>query len=794
MESLKKPKKVNEAANKILFERIISKKACQNFAYQSIQINSFNIQTMTHDKILTQSDCSSSELNYKKSKAKKSRSSKDMGAIKPGVEQYSASRKSSSESFYTAKREKTKKKKKIKRRNKLYHKKERKQIISIKRGTSKSKKGTKIDSKRKKFSFDNMIKLKERDKDYNNSTEEECDLLGGEYSGLFGRQRLKSINSKGSQGSFNSSSLSDSFSSPDKLCPQNINYSHSQSNSDSSASDCSSFSSRNFKRKKFYGKIMFDNDWSFNKRQIGLDPSDEDKDNSVDYMNSSSMEEIFNNEIEKILIEIYNRNISIISTFNLIDKIKSKKLNKITKYERQIKDYLKQQNDDKTNLQIIKGLTEKIKELIEKYKEKVLDIEEIKKYREYWSIKNEICGGKDKSNCLEIAANDLSFYEEENFRSDKRKSEVSIKFDKERFLKISQTLLRELCNIKKTLIYSSRQIRSIFKYPLNKLKDEFGRKIKFSFELMQLEVFNKVILNEEFIKNIINMMKGEATNKVVSYYIKELFDEFNYVLSYKMLEFDNNRTCSFPSKRKIIKTMTEFDLFLKDKIDKVIVDNSNKSHNFINNSLNNEMTAENDNGTGDYKSEIVENNPIKNEPPNKSDLAKEVKIDKNEIISPSTAASVESKEKEKSKNKMAKNKINEAGKNSNKSNNNLINGKVFNNIDELLNFINDDTDLRKGKKKNRKKKNKNKKKLEEKNSNENLEEAELDNYIMQVKEDIKKENEIKQAQNYELTDYEFEVKLKEFKEDIYKSSVSAYDITKIKPNISINYINKYNCE
>lgn len=111
-----------------------------------------------------------------------------------------------------------------------------------------------------------------------------------------------------------------------------------------------------------------------NKSEVGLNSIDEeDNNNSND--NNNSMEENFSNEIEKILIETYNRNISIITQGNINEYNKSFK--EIQDTEKQIKKCLKRENI-KIILLVLKCLSNKIKELIGKYKEKIFEIEEMK--------------------------------------------------------------------------------------------------------------------------------------------------------------------------------------------------------------------------------------------------------------------------------------------------------------------------------------------------------------------------------------------------------------------------------
>ena len=74
-----------------------------------------------------------------------------------------------------------------------------------------------------------------------------------------------------------------------------------------------------------------------NKSEVGLNSIDEeDNNNSND--NNNSMEENFSNEIEKILIETYNRNISIITQGNINEYNKSFKEIQETEKQKEIKE------------------------------------------------------------------------------------------------------------------------------------------------------------------------------------------------------------------------------------------------------------------------------------------------------------------------------------------------------------------------------------------------------------------------------------------------------------------------
>ena len=73
---------------------------------------------------------------------------------------------------------------------------------------------------------------------------------------------------------------------------------------------------------------------------------------------------------------------------------------------------------------------------------------------------------------------------------------------------ITHILLRELINIKNTLKISSKEIQNVFKYPLSLLIDEnTNTKVNFSIELMQMEEFCKILLDDDFISTLILQIK-----------------------------------------------------------------------------------------------------------------------------------------------------------------------------------------------------------------------------------------------------------------------------------------------
>ena len=503
----------------------------------------------------------------------------------------------------------------------------------------------------------------------------------------------------------------------------NISYIYSSSSSseyendnDYSDSSDASYKSRENKRKKYLDKMMVEeNELDYLKRsEVGLISTDEE-DNNNSMENSNSIEENFNNEIERILIEIYNKNISLISSGNCSEINKTN--GEIEDIEKQIKKYLKRENL-KTNLLVLRSLGNKIKELVGKYKEKVFEIEELKNlhnalqrqilneqiYRNNNSLESNVATNSNSNGSL-----NNSYLEDENFLKNNLilnpQDELSGKG-------ISHILLRELINIKRTLKISSKEIEGIFRYPLNILKDENGKKIKFSVELMQREEFCKILLNDELISSLLTQ-------------IKDIFSRSkNQEVTKWLLELDEN----YEHKNE----MTRFIEYINDKL-------SIKKNN------------ENKNDNSNYLEELKNKEEINEQ--NEKIYEKEVE----EI------------------NKKIKKKRNKKIENNNKTNNQeeKMNELQFKDIDEILNYINDETDSKKGKKKCKKaKKNKNKK--------------------INKEEEKEKENEInKEKNNYcENEDLlNFEKEFQNFKEELTKDTMYVYEINnKIKPCLSENFL------
>ena len=425
------------------------------------------------------------------------------------------------------------------------------------------------------------------------------------------------------------------------------------------------------------------------RKDVGLNSS-EDED-SIDY--SILEDNNFSSEIERILIEIYNKNISIISSNNNNDIFKNKKGNEIIGIEKQFNSYLKKLNV-KCNLLVLKILSDKIRELISKYKEKILEIPEVKRIYDKWLKKKEKNKFEKLSLKIKNWINDIynSSFELNNLNELQYenlfiKNTMILKPNEELTEKgITHVLLRELINIQKTLKISSKEIENIFKYPLSLLKDDLtGKKNYFSIEKIQLEEFDKIILKNEFISLVLLQIKVIFGQLKISE-ITKLIDE---VEKYK--ENHNNEK-------------TKFDEFLLLKLKENLESKINKNNSNYYLLLN---SKENNN-------EIINLNS------------------KETLATLNSSSSVESV--------LEKNEIN----NNNNFNNNIennINNNIndnFKDLDELVKYISEgENEIKKPKKKkNKKKKNKKIEDIEEKKS-ENYNDED-DQELINAKRDLEK--------------------------------------------------------
>ena len=256
---------------------------------------------------------------------------------------------------------------------------------------------------------------------------------------------------------------------------------------------------------------------------------------------------------------------------------------------------------------------------------------------------------------------------------------------------------------------------------------------------MQIEEFCKTLLNDEFISALLIHMKRNPSQISIS--------KINNLLEQVFEDCDHNNE------------MTRFENFINEKlgITKEFEVNNNENEN--DNYLDDYKIKENSNNNNALEEQIGDNSEINldigssNENKNSNDLEE---FNENNIIDNESNANSGKKSTKKKKPKKVE---------SEDSSNNKID---FHDIDELLNYINDETDSKKGKNKKKRKKNK----------KQNNKEDEKINVV----------NNNNDKNCCEGNDEDFDKIFEEFKKDIESNTFFVYDINKIKPVLSDDFI------
>lgn len=202
-------------------------------------------------------------------------------------------------------------------------------------------------------------------------------------------------------------------------------------------------------------------------------------------------------------------------------------------------------------------LSKKIKELINKYKEKIIEIPEISViYSKYKSKKKENKSSNETkelinpfsltsfykntalfkqqlaSPCLIKKNINLSTTSSQGLSITPQTKLSNIIIQNEITERITNILLKELINIKHTLKRSSYEIQQIFQYPLSILK------LKYSIEKIQLEAYHNILLNDELLSTLLLQIKLLFTKKS-SHNIQELLRIIEDDRSYSYHEMTN---------------------------------------------------------------------------------------------------------------------------------------------------------------------------------------------------------------------------------------------------------------
>ena len=401
-----------------------------------------------------------------------------------------------------------------------------------------------------------------------------------------------------------------------------------------------------------------------------------------------------------------------------------------------------------------------MKELINKYKEKIFEFSDISKiYKNYQRKQN-----NESNNDLSHEFFSINSKNNQNNNNSNTQNSLLISQIKKNKIyhnlveqvqkeinenKISDTLLRELLNIKETLQQSSFEISQIFKYPLSLLKT------KFSMEQIQLEAFNKILVKDDLISTLLFQIKVLFQNN----HNKKFLDLVS------IIEDDKNYTKN---------EMVKFDQLLEEKL-------KNKSLiNSINNIYNNSNSTK-------AQSDICDD-----EMSNGSNEEIIIKQNFNNYRKNILTNSVSSTQSQSNSN----------GNNQNlEGNNNEEEMKYIDkniDIDTLVKIIDSQEDNCSHKKKKKKKnKNKNKKTLNNinlgvkiYNNKINNNDNNISNNINNNNNYLKNNNSFNNLNNSKNDVSDFEDVFKDFKEDITKNSLYIYETNKMKCNISSNFLLK----
>ena len=452
-------------------------------------------------------------------------------------------------------------------------------------------------------------------------------------------------------------------------------------NSSNYSSDEDSYSSSQERKKQFFNE---DNFHYLNKSEEIIFSSDDDFQEI-----EVNIKETLENEIEEILIQIYQKNFSknkkIFSSRIKRNYIKkNKKLNN----QNNLKLSLRQLNE-KYNIYSLKILSKKIKEIINNYKEKLFENVYLSPiYSSFKKKKEEIYKNNSKKkekmqNLLSSEkklkknnqiispttstssnqSDDFIINQINQFNCDKNYfSSILIQIKKGiKEHDFSKNIINELNHIKSSLKKSVFEIKNIFQYPLSLLK------INFSIELIQLEAFNKIIIKNNLLFTILYHIR--------QYYNKEEMSKFDKLLKKKLKELNFN-----DNEDNNIKNEIE-DYFLFNEDDYFNIDNNLNNNNNHNNSL-----SEFDNNNNGKYNEISEEKSKLND------------LDIDELVKFIDNDENDQKKKRKKKNKNKKNKqiINNKEKEDNINNsfdeNEIIERENFEKIyEKFKQDINDNT-------------------------------------------------------------------------------------------------------
>ena len=351
---------------------------------------------------------------------------------------------------------------------------------------------------------------------------------------------------------------------------------------------------------------------------------------------------------------------------DILIKVYNKKLLEENKDTENIKKKIEQfQNDTKDitfekHLKILKILIDNIYEIMNIFKEKILNLDVIKEIKKKYDKEIKNYNNINNNKNINIENNNKNFNKFTinyfpNVSIEKITAENSLEKIKDGF----QRFLYDLEAIKLTLDESSPTLKNIFQNSLNILQEQDGKQKTFDFTLIHKQVFNDILL-DNFIQLVLIKLKNEFKN--------EFGNKINNIQENPLTKLDE---------------MTKFKDFVNNEI------------NIVNNIKN--------------ESDILDTKLQKN-----LDHIKHIKNekdkDKDYIMTPVVPKKINT----------TNNNNNSINNNDNKDDNKVNNNKEikYQTLDQLLNFINNNNNEENKVEKGKKKKNKKRKKNNDNNNNE----------------------------------------------------------------------------
>ena len=378
---------------------------------------------------------------------------------------------------------------------------------------------------------------------------------------------------------------------------------------------------------------------------------------------------------------------------DILIKVYNKKLLEENKDTENIKKKIEQfQNDTKDitfekHLKILKILIDNIYEIMNIFKEKILNLDVIKEIKKKYDKEIKNYNNINNNKNINIENNNKNFNKFTinyfpNVSIEKITAENSLEKIKDGF----QRFLYDLEAIKLTLDESSPTLKNIFQNSLNILQEQDGKQKTFDFTLIHKQVFNDILL-DNFIQLVLIKLKNEFKN--------EFGNKINNIQENPLTKLDE---------------MTKFKDFVNNEI------------NIVNNIKN--------------ESDILDTKLQKN-----LDHIKHIKNekdkDKDYIMTPVVPKKINT----------TNNNNNSINNNDNKDDNKVNNNKEikYQTLDQLLNFINNNNNEENKVEKGKKKKNKKRKKNNDNNNNEekdknNENNIKEDKFIEDIKKSMKEES------------------------------------------------------